>query len=686
MKLISLQLCNFRQFYHKTPILKFAHGEYNTTIIHGNNGSGKTTILNAFTWVLYQKFSPAFAAPEILINKRVMLEAEVGVSVECFAEIILEHNHKKYQLKRKCYGLKDQDDLIQQTPSQLFMLVSGDDGRWTHPREQPEAIIEKILPKSLYEYFFFDGEHIDHIFRSKERHKIAEDAKELIGVKILDRAISHLKNAKKVLIDELTSIGDISLKKLLKQQTKLESSLAELKQQEGLIVARLAKLQEEKKAIASNLIELSNTENIQKLRDKLETDEKKLRQTLTQANLEVKKAISTKGYTVFLEEVSSKFKALINNWRCRGEIPSGIKKQFVEQLLINKICICGTELVPQSKAYLNVETWKNKAGIADVEEAAIRLETQVNELESQRVKFWQEVDKNQAQINQNREELSKVENELDNLKDKLRNSENESLKNWQHQLDNLDHNLQELIFSKGEINLQRENLSREIEELAKEIKKHESKAEKQDLAKRRLKASEEAIARIIAVKNCLENQFRLALEMRVKEIFQSISFTPYFPSLNSNYELNLIEKTNGIPVKVAASTGENQILSLSFIGGIIDMVRKWSQKNTLIGLDSSQFPIVMDSPFGSLDEIYRRQVAKSIPQLANQLIVLVTKTQWRKEVETEVKQYIGKQYVLVYKTPKSDVEEDSINLNGVNYSLVVKSPNQFEYTELIEVN
>lgn len=183
----------------------------------------------------------------------------------------------------------------------------------------------------------------------------------------------------------------------------------------------------------------------------------------------------------------------------------------------------------------------------------------------------------------------------------------------------------------------------------------------------------------------LEVQFRYSLEKRVQEIFSAISFTPYLPRISNDYDLRLVENTSGIAVSVAASTGENQILSLSFIGGIIDRVRDWSQKNTLMGPDSSTFPIVMDSPFGSLDEIYRRQVAKSIPQLANQLIVLVTKTQWRGEVEQEMANYIGKQYVLVYNSPKPDCEEDSIELEGVKYPLVQRSPNEFEYSEIVEV-
>lgn len=101
--------------------------------------------------------------------------------------------------------------------------------------------------------------------------------------------------------------------------------------------------------------------------------------------------------------------------------------------------------------------------------------------------------------------------------------------------------------------------------------------------------------------------------------------------------------------------------------------------------DSSTFPIVMDSPFGTLDEMYRRQIAKTIPNLANQLVVLVTKTQWRGEVAQEMANYIGREYILTYNSPKLDCEEDSIQINSDRYSLVRQSPNEFEYTEIIEV-
>ncbi len=686
MKILSIQLCNFRQFYGRTLVIEFAKGESNTTIIHGNNGSGKTTLLNAFTWVLYHKFTAAFGASELLVNKRAIMEANLETSVECYVEITFEHDHKNYQMKRRCYAFRDRDDKIHTTESQLFMLVAGDDGRWVHPLEQPEDIIEKILPQSLHQYFFFDGERIDHIFRSEDRNKIAEDTKELIGVKVLERAINHLKKAKKTLFNELKSLGDVETKKLLKQRNDLENSLEQLQQEEQLILEKLSQQEQEKKAIANQLLDMVGSESLQKLKQQLEAEERQLRQNLVRAHTQLKKVISSKGHTIFLEEVAQQVQKFIEQLREKGELPSGIKQQFVQQLLARKQCICGTELTEGDEHYNHVKAWMNKAGIAEVEEAAIRLETQVNQINGQTHQFWQEVEQYQENINQERSQLSEVENKLDDLKNKLRKYPDEEIQKLQKSQDNIEQNIRQLTLNQGENTFQIENITKDLELIDKQLNKHNIKAEKQALAQRRIKATEEAIARLVEVKFRLENQFRVSLEKRVQEIFDSISFTPYVPYLSSNYELNLRENTSGVAMSVAASTGENQILSLSFIGAIIDMVREWSQKNTLMGPDSSQLPVLMDSPFGNLDEIYRRQVAKSIPQLANQLVVLVTKTQWRGEVATEMANHINKQYILVYVSPKPDCEEDTIELNGVTYPLVKRSPNEFEYTEIIEVN
>jgi DNA sulfur modification protein DndD len=139
MKLTSIKLCNFRSFYGKTPEIILAGTEScNTTIIHGNNGSGKTSLLNAFTWVLYEKFSAAFASVEQLVNKRAIAEAKPGQAVECWVELEWEHEGKRYNVKRVCRVYKKETD-VNVTKTELRMQVAGDDGRWYFPPQQPET-------------------------------------------------------------------------------------------------------------------------------------------------------------------------------------------------------------------------------------------------------------------------------------------------------------------------------------------------------------------------------------------------------------------------------------------------------------------------------------------------------------------------------------------------------------------
>jgi len=684
MKLMSIQLSNFRQFYHTTPEIFLAGTERNTTVIHGNNGAGKTTLLNAFTWVLYEKFTAAFAVEEQLVNKRAISEVQIGESVECWVSLVFEHDGKRYRFRRACKAYRN-NDKIEHTKSILSPYISADDGRWVISPQTSEDIIGRILPETLYQYFFFDGERIERIVRDEKKGEIAEATKELLGIKVLNRAIDHLKAAKRTLEDELKAIGDSETKKLLKEQENLENKINDLSARQKEILIELQNQEEIKKHLGTCLLELSGAEELQSRRDELEQQQKLFREKLRQAKDILKRVISTRGYTVLLSDVTAEFRKIIDGLRERGELPTGIKRQFVGDLLEQQRCICGAELINGTHAHHLVAAWLNKAGSSDVEETAIRMGAQVDEIDKQVPEFWQEVDRQQDNIKQYRTEISRIESDVDTIREKLLNYPNEDIQQLQKRLDFTELTIRELLLEQGANQQKIEDLNVETAEIAKQVAKQKMNEQKQALAQRRIIATQEATERLIEVRKRLEQQFRVLLEQKVQQIFAQISFTPYIPKLSEKYELTLIENTTWQEATVAASTGENQILSLSFIGAIIDRVREWSENKLLMGTDSSTFPIVMDSPFGSLDEIYRRQIAKTIPNLANQLIVLVSKTQWRGEVAEEMANYIGREYILTYNSPKLDCEEDAIIIDGDRYPLVKQSPNEFEYTEIVEV-
>jgi DNA sulfur modification protein DndD len=54
MKIKRIKFNNFRQFNGEHSIEFSTDAEKNITVIHGENGGGKTAILNAFKWAFYE--------------------------------------------------------------------------------------------------------------------------------------------------------------------------------------------------------------------------------------------------------------------------------------------------------------------------------------------------------------------------------------------------------------------------------------------------------------------------------------------------------------------------------------------------------------------------------------------------------------------------------------------------------
>ncbi|MBD1876717.1 AAA family ATPase [Nodosilinea sp. FACHB-131] len=689
MKLLSLRLCNFRQFYGETPELDLGGtAQRKITIIHGNNGAGKTTLLNAFTWVLFNQFTAAFKEEDYLVNKRAIAEVSVGHPVECWVELLFEHGGKKYRVRRGRKAYLDRS-VVKESDTDTKLFVAEADGRWISPSQEPEQVINRILPESLHQYFFFDGERIEKIVQSNKRKEISEATRTLIGLEVLKRSVDHLKTVKKTLQDRLKTIGDAETQELLERKDRLEREVETVGQRQNEIEEELNSHRQIEAEVSQRLRELEGVSQLQLRRDDLEAQEKAEQEKLRQARANLKLAISTKGYTVLLKDATAKFRQLVDGLRERGELPADIKQQFVRDLLTRQRCICGSELCEGTHQYAQVKSFLDRAGLADVEETVIRMGAQVDGLEAQVPKFWQEVEQEQRNIQQLITSLGRIEDALGEIREQLQNSPIEDAQNLQARLDDTKGKLSRLTFEQGENNQKLKDNTAAIEQLEQQIQKHQLAEEKQIVAQRRVDAANEVIKRLSQVQDNYSVWFRAQLEKRIQEVFGRISITPYTPRLNEKYELTLEDSTTGRPTPVAASQGENQILSLSFIGAIVDKVREWSKdKNSslFMGPDSNVFPLVMDSPFGALDSVHRRQVARSLPQLANQLVVLVSKTQWRGEVEKEMDELIGKMYVLLYHSPKEDVEQDEIFLKGEHYPLVRRSVNEYEWTEIVEVN
>ena len=688
MNLISLKLHNFRQFYGTAPEIRFGDGKKNVTVLHGGNGAGKTAILNAFTWAFYEEHTKGFLLPAEIVCKRAIREAEKGQIVEARAEVQFSNNGIRYALTRSAQVLKaSSDEWEVQDGSSAMLQYAGPDGNW-HNADSVADTIGRILPKDLHTYFFFDGERIERIAQptKADRANLAGATKKLLGVEILHRSGEHLNKVRRDLEKELQKIGDPETQELLKEKTELEEVLQSINDRNEELQRNLEGLKGTKDAIEGQLRALEEVKNLQLRRDHLNEDLESRCRSLAQNGESLKSEVSANGYAVFLLEAAEAFTGLIEDLRARGELPAGIKKQFVHDLLKQGVCICRRDLETDKTARAAVEEWMKRAGLADVEEKAIRMGGEVIKIQQMIPEFWNRLDSIQSKNEIDRTEIARIENELDEIKTRLTGSPKEEISSLQKRLSQLEEDIVDIHRGFGKCATEIKQTEQQIDDIDVKLQAHKGKEKKQRIATRRVQAAKEARRIVVEMYERLSNELRERLEKRIASIFRKISVTPYVPRLGDDYSLGLVEEAGGTPAPVAASQGESQVLSLSFIGGMVQEAREWhSKRNQLPGPAESEYPIVMDSPFGALDPANRRHVAEHINSIANQVVMLLTKTQWRDEVEQASQSRVGRSYVLTYYTPRDDFEEETIEIDGRVYDLVKRSPNEFEYTEIVEV-
>lgn len=67
MFLEKIILRNFRQFYGEQEIVFSCNPQQNVSLIHAENGVGKTTLLNALLWCFYKDLTARFENPEKIV-------------------------------------------------------------------------------------------------------------------------------------------------------------------------------------------------------------------------------------------------------------------------------------------------------------------------------------------------------------------------------------------------------------------------------------------------------------------------------------------------------------------------------------------------------------------------------------------------------------------------------------------
>src|ERR1700685_2532962 len=99
MKLLSIKLFNFRQFYGPQTITFATDSTKNVTLFHAENGVGKTTLLNSILWCFYGRVGVAekVEKSDDILSYQAVSEKQMVAKVD----VTFEHEGRTYTATRR---------------------------------------------------------------------------------------------------------------------------------------------------------------------------------------------------------------------------------------------------------------------------------------------------------------------------------------------------------------------------------------------------------------------------------------------------------------------------------------------------------------------------------------------------------------------------------------------------------
>ena len=152
MLLKSLSLKDFRQFKGVQQISFATDSNQNVTMIMGDNGTGKTTLAQAFTWCLYGETS---FEDKILLCKSTSGAMLPNTEENVRAELTLDHNGIEYTMISDQRYKKDANGVIKPSGQRSFTIAFKQPNGtldYVKPLEK-EIRMKEILPQELSKYF-----------------------------------------------------------------------------------------------------------------------------------------------------------------------------------------------------------------------------------------------------------------------------------------------------------------------------------------------------------------------------------------------------------------------------------------------------------------------------------------------------------------------------------------------------
>nr|WP_321372930.1 AAA family ATPase [uncultured Bacteroides sp.] len=204
MRIESIDIQNFRQYRNLQFKFSCAAEQNDLHIIYAKNGVGKTNVLNAITWCLYDSemhLGNKYTASPILNNLQVQEIREHlvdgGSAIgDAFVRILFTSDDSAEKVRFQRVGKFNVTNEAVVPVSTEFSIMHFKDGEWNSVDSEEEtlSLVKKNVPEEIHEYIFFDGEHLEDYFKAGQLENVKNGIEELTQAKIIEKAETAFNN------------------------------------------------------------------------------------------------------------------------------------------------------------------------------------------------------------------------------------------------------------------------------------------------------------------------------------------------------------------------------------------------------------------------------------------------------------------------------------------------------------
>lgn len=276
----SITLKNFRSYEDETTFSFAPKDNKNIVLVGGENGAGKSTLFEAMKLCIYGPITYGYLGQNsnylTKIKNNINNNAFKNEDIECYLGISLSF---KDGTKIKNYYLKRSWNYVNQRVIETFKVFLDDKELNDEEMLYFDKYLKSVLPPSLFDFFFFDGEELSDFFTGKSassnlKESILElfnyDTFEVLKKQLLSHQRAQTKSHKKIdevrtsyeeqvaAVNEMKSIIGSLKKETLENEERLEDLLVEREKTEVTFKNSGGLLEEQKAEINA---EITNKEN-----------------------------------------------------------------------------------------------------------------------------------------------------------------------------------------------------------------------------------------------------------------------------------------------------------------------------------------------------------------------------------------------------------------------------------------